>query len=126
MPQPGEIISLVDRIIDAFAPQNIVLFGSYANGMPTRDSDVDLLVVMRHHGPSYQAASRIRIAVDVNFPLDVLVRSPAEIQRRLRLRDMFISEILQEGIILHDDHDRRVGAQGRRRLRHRLHPSAIT
>jgi predicted nucleotidyltransferase len=36
------------RVAKQFNPERIILFGSYAYGKPREDSDVDLLVVLRH------------------------------------------------------------------------------
>ena len=41
-----DIQAACDDIIREFEPRQIILFGSYAYGAPTEDSDVDLLVVM--------------------------------------------------------------------------------
>jgi predicted nucleotidyltransferase len=119
------ILRLVDDIVRQFEPERIILFGSYAWGAPTDDSDIDLLIVKRYTGASYLAASRIGIAADVDFPMDLIVRSPAEIRRRLAIRDFFIMEIIEQGLVLHDTNNRRVGEQGRRRLRRRLHSAKI-
>jgi predicted nucleotidyltransferase len=42
-----EIIAFVDRIAASFRPRRIILFGSYACGIPTSESDVDLLITRR-------------------------------------------------------------------------------
>ena len=47
------------------------------------DSDVDLLVVMRHKGAAAEQAARIRCRIRPGFPLDIVVRSPAAIRKRL-------------------------------------------
>jgi predicted nucleotidyltransferase len=125
MVSPRSIERLADDIARLFHPRRIVLFGSYAAGTATPDSDIDLLIVMRHRGPDYAAASRIRLALDVSFPMDILVRSPAEVRRRLAMNDGFLSDIIQQGLVLHDCDDPGMGNQGRRRLRRRLHPTAI-
>jgi hypothetical protein len=83
------------------------------------------MVVKRYRGSSAEAAWRVRLPIDPPFALDVLVRSPVEIRRRLGLGDDFISELTAKGIVLHEDGDERVGRQGRRRLRRRLHPAAV-
>ena len=41
-----EIQAITDDIVREFVPLQVILFGSYAYGAPTEDSDVDLLVVM--------------------------------------------------------------------------------
>ena len=68
-----------------FRPHKIVLFGSYAYGNPTADSDVDLLVIMdRTRDRGERMSVRIRHAVPRKFPMDLLVRTPAEVGKRLR------------------------------------------
>jgi predicted nucleotidyltransferase len=119
------IEELTDQIVRLFKPGCVILFGSHVDRAQTDDSDVDLLVVMPHRGPSYQAASRIRLAIDVAFPLDIVVRSPAELKRRLAINDFFLMDVIKTGLVLHDSNDSRVGQQGRRRLRCRLHSPAI-
>ena len=116
---------LADEIARKFAPERIYVFGSYASGAPTEDSDVDLLIVMAHRGPGYEGACRVRLAVDVDFPMDVIVCSPARLKRRLVMGDSFLSDIVERGLVLHDSNDRRVGEQGRRRLRRRLHSATV-
>jgi predicted nucleotidyltransferase len=66
-----QIVSFVDRVVAAFKPRRVVLFGSYARGTPTADSDVDLLITDRRWLSSpLTAAGRIRVAVGVPFPMD--------------------------------------------------------
>jgi predicted nucleotidyltransferase len=54
-----DIQKLVDQIVERFKPCRVILFGSYASGMPTADSDVDLLVVLAEP-PGWQEAYRIK------------------------------------------------------------------
>jgi uncharacterized protein len=73
------IIAFVDRIAAAFKPRRIVLFGSYACGSPTKDSDVDLLITRTRWSMSpLTAAGKIRIELGVPFAMDLIVRSEAE------------------------------------------------
>jgi predicted nucleotidyltransferase len=120
-----EIIRFVNDVADRFSPERIVLFGSYAYGTPTVDSDVDILVIMPYRGPSHHLAARIRLAVSAPFPMDLLVRSSPEIARRIKWNDFFLKEVIEKGLVLHASDDSRVGAQGRRRLRRRLAAPAI-
>jgi predicted nucleotidyltransferase len=55
-----QIEEIVKRIIDNYDPEKIVLFGSYAYGHPTEDSDLDLLVVKNSDLPRYKRAREIR------------------------------------------------------------------
>jgi uncharacterized protein len=102
MVQRRAIEEYASRIAREFKPRRIVLFGSYAYGQPTEDSDVDLLVVLPHRGNGIEAALRIRNRVDAPFALDLIVRSPAKMRERLRLRDCFIREIVTRGKVLYE------------------------
>lgn len=101
-----------------FKPQRVILFGSHARGTAGPDSDVDLLVIMPHAGEGPKQATAIRSVVDMPFSVDMLVRSPAELRRRVAMNDFFIKEILRDGKVIYEGRNRGVGAKGRRRLRH--------
>src|SRR5665213_207256 len=115
-----QILRLSGQIAGQFAPEKIVLFGSYAYGDPTEDSDVDLLVAMNSKCSELDKSIELRMAVDVTYPLDMLVRRPRILRQRVRWGDCFLIEILEKGLILHERANERVGQQGRRRLRNRL------
>ena len=103
----NDIQQFVDNVVRQFRPTKVILFGSHAYGRPTADSDVDLMLIMPHRGSSVQAATKVRLACPRSFPMDLLVRTPAEIHRRLRLGDPFIHEVTTKGIVLHEnDHTR--------------------
>jgi len=90
--------------VQEFRPEKIVLFGSYARGNPTEDSDVDVLVVMpltRGQRDVRQAAA-IRERVRASFPMDVIVRSPQQIARRLAQGDGFIADVLRHGRLMYE------------------------
>ena len=92
-----------EEIAAVFKPQRIILFGSYAYGKPNADSDVDVLVVMpgkrRVHSDT---AARIRIEVDSDFPVDVLVRGESEVARRVQQKDLFMTHITSQGRVMYE------------------------
>ncbi len=94
---------IVRRIIERFQPEKIILFGSYAYGKPTLNSDVDLLVIMDSDlRPAQRSAAVYPVAaVNAFLPMDILVRTPAEIEQRLQMGDFFIAEILEKGKVLY-------------------------
>ena len=98
----SRIDDLAERIAAAFRPERIVLFGSFAYGSPTKDSDVDLLVVMPCEGKPWRTAARIRDRVRPEFPVDLLVRTPEQIAERVALDDGFVREILDRGTVLYE------------------------
>ncbi len=92
----------VRRIARKLRPQKIILFGSYAYGNPTPDSDVDLLVVMKTKASRkdrYLAVSRILRPRP--FAVDILVKTPQEIRTAIKNGDFFIEEIYTQGKVLY-------------------------
>jgi len=102
MTQRKAIRHFVSDLAGKFRPDQVVLFGSRANGTSKAGSDVDLLVVMPHRGPAALQAAKIREAVPAPFPLDLIVRSPRKIQKRLELGDSFLSDIFRRGEVLYE------------------------
>jgi predicted nucleotidyltransferase len=102
------------RIAERFDPEKIILFGSFAYGMPHADSDVDLLVVMPAYDEINQAI-RIKLAFEFVFPLDLLVITPTRLRRRLAEHWSFWQEITGRGIVLYEKGDPGVGTKGRKR-----------
>ena len=91
-----------DRIARQFQPERIILFGSYAYGAPSGDSDVDLLVVMPGEKRDRKKAVEIQLAVPETFPLDLLVYDPAYLHQRAGMEDWFVREILERGQTLYE------------------------
>lgn len=89
-------------VAGAFQPDKIILFGSYAYGRPSADSDVDLMVVLAFRGSDLHKAMQIRARFDTPFPLDLLVRKPRFIAQRLRERDMFIEQVVNHGVVMYE------------------------
>jgi predicted nucleotidyltransferase len=114
-----DIRALARQIGKEFHPQQVILFGSYARGTATEDSDVDLLVVMQVKGKPVYKAVEIRLAIDVPFALDLLVRTPLMVRKRIAMGDSFMEDLLREGKVLYEGDHRRMGRQGRTGLRRR-------
>lgn len=113
------ILDLCDRIAAEFSPERIILFGSHAYGAAADDSDVDLLIVISKGQDGYRKAAEISQRVQPNFAVDMLVRTTAVLRERIALNDFFLSEIVNEGIVLYDAANARVGREGRKRLQQR-------
>lgn len=105
LPTLEEIRPAVRRIAEVFHPKKVILFGSYAFGRPTRDSDADLLVIMKTDLRNVDQAVAIRRATNFEFAVDLLVRTPEQIAERLAMGDTFIKEILGKGIVLYEAPD---------------------
>ena len=91
------------KIAKEIEPEKIILFGSFAYGKPTPDSDVDLLVIMESdERPAKRATAIYLVLSGKTFPMDILVRTPAELSHRLAIGDFFIKEIMERGKVVYD------------------------
>ena len=92
-----------EAIAAACKPQRIILFGSHAGGQPDADSDVDVLVVMpKSRRVRRDTAVKIRLKVRADFPVDMLVRGESEVERRVRVRDLFMTQITRDGRVMYE------------------------
>ncbi len=110
--QMAYIKRLCWRIVEAFHPGKIILFGSWAYGKPREDSDIDLLVIMPYEGSSRAQAVRILHHLGVLAPIDLLVRTAEEVRERIEIEDDFIEEIVERGRVMYEADHKRVGRQG--------------
>jgi len=98
-----QIDTVVQKIVQAFHPKKVILFGSYAYGKPSVDSDVDLLIIAEStERPAQRAIRVVKQLLDVPFPMDVLVRTPQEVRQRLQINDCFMREIVEQGQVLYE------------------------
>ncbi len=98
-----ELTNIVNSLKTKYRPEKIILFGSMAWGKPTKDSDLDLLIIKsgvdktHFHDRSYQVSGLISHDV----PVDILVYSPYDIQKRIYLGDPFFKSILNKGRVVY-------------------------
>src|SRR5437667_11348118 len=103
-----EIRRFARDVARRFRPEQIILFGSHAYGTPHADSDVDILVIMPARN-ELDMAVKIRLTVEYNFPLDLLVRTPKNLAWRLAEGDWFLREVMKRGKVLYEKDHGRVG-----------------
>ncbi|MCE1253221.1 MAG: nucleotidyltransferase domain-containing protein, partial [Anaerolineae bacterium] len=93
---------IIKRIVNEVHPQQIILVGSYAYGTPTADSDLDLLIIMPTSArPAQRSLMISRCLRPRPFPMDILVRTPQEINQALNNDDPFLSKMIKEGKVLY-------------------------
>lgn len=81
-------------------PLKIVLFGSYAYGKPTQDSDIDLLVVTDTDKSFHQRIQAMRPLLPKDKPIDLIVLTPKEYQKA-KSTNSLVSEIDSKGKVLY-------------------------
>lgn len=101
-----QLLPYLRVLVEQFHPERVILFGSYAYGEPTSDSDVDLLVVKDiDHSPVTEATA-IRRAVRplrhsvANLPLDIMVRDRTDLDARIARGADFHEEVIRKGLVL--------------------------
>ena len=91
------------KIKQEYRAERVILFGSYARGDATEDSDVDLLVVARTKERFFERMATVRRLIrDLRngLPVSPIVLTPGELEKRSQAGDPFIREILQTGVSL--------------------------
>ncbi len=102
---------LARDIAEKFHPLRIILFGSYARGTATSDSDVDLMVVFKTKQPP-DAELKIMRQVDYDRGLDLIVIDQPRLTRRVGWHDFFLMDVLETGKVLYDASRARMARQG--------------
>jgi len=100
--QKERIAEFCRQIVEEFHPRQIILFGSHAGGHPHRGSDVDLMVVMPFRGKAAAKSREILDRVAPTMPIDLLVRTPEQVRKRLKWNDFFLREIFTRGRVLYE------------------------
>ena len=96
------IDAMVQLLVEGFAPEQIILFGSHARGTAGPDSDVDLLVVMPIMGSKRAKQIEMRVALhDIRVPKDIVLVTPEEVTRRRDIGGTIIRPALREGKVLY-------------------------
>jgi predicted nucleotidyltransferase len=98
------IQAIIQRIVEGYDPERIILFGSYAYGRPRPDSDLDLLVIKDDPQGFYQRGVRVHTLLwpfARDIPIEVLPLTPAEVNARLDIGDHFIEDLLTKGEVVY-------------------------
>ena len=101
--QQLEIKKITRRIVKNYKPEKIILFGSFAWGKATKDSDVDLFIIKASRKRKVDRERELRrMLFEGDFPaMDLLIYTPEEVKKRLFIKDLFIKEILSKGKLLY-------------------------
>lgn len=94
---------IVQRLVEAYRPERIYLFGSVARGETGPDSDYDLMVIVPDDAPQEHRRSRLayRALRGTGTAADVLVATRAAFDGRLHLRASLPATVAREGRLLY-------------------------
>ena len=93
---------IVRRIVDVAQPERIILFSSAARGEMGRDSDVDLLVVKDGAHRRRLAARIYDRLYGVGVAVDVVVVTPADVERYGDSHALVIKPALRGGTVVYE------------------------
>ena len=98
-----QIQEIANKIAREFNPKKIILFGSYAWGKPTKDSDVDLFIIQETKQSTREVAREIDGSLwGRTFPIDIIVYNPENVENGLKNKDFFIEDVINKGTILYE------------------------
>ena len=96
---------IIETIKNKYDPEKIILYGSFAHGVPDENSDIDLLIIKETSERPLDRMTSIHRIVDIrdsSYPaFSPIVLTPDEIRQRLDIGDQFIQEILTRGEVLY-------------------------
>lgn len=105
--QPAPLVTraalqaFTQRLVEHFAPEKVILFGSMARGEARWDSDADILVVMPFEGSSLEQRLTMLQVGAPQFPVDLLLCRPDAVTQRYAWGDPFIREAVDHGEVLY-------------------------
>ncbi len=100
---PERVQETVRKIVEGYDPEKIIIFGSYAVGTQREGSDLDILVVK---DTSARWADRVRtvsgLLMPRRLPMDIIVKTPAEVEEALQERELFMRQVTKEGVVAYE------------------------
>ncbi|MBI4267947.1 MAG: nucleotidyltransferase domain-containing protein [Chloroflexi bacterium] len=98
------IEEVVEKIKTEYQPEKIILYGSYAYGKPTEDSDIDLFIIKetdKRRVDRFVEVSQLIYQPGRGIPIEPMVYTPEEVEERLAIGDQFVEEVLSKGEVLY-------------------------
>ncbi len=108
------ITQITEKLKNSINPYKIILFGSYAHGIPTKDSDIDIIVVTNddYYPSNYKEKSDLYLKVSnalteiiAQVPIDIIVYSKPMYRKFIEMKSMFSKTILKRGKVLYERND---------------------
>ena len=100
---PEAVQEIIDRIVEGYDPERIIIFGSYARGDASPGSDLDVLVIKET--PERETSRRIalsRLIGPRRLGVDLIAKTPDEVRYMLDRRSLFMHTIMDEGVVVHE------------------------
>lgn len=103
MIEEKKIAEIVQKLALGYDPEKIILFGSYAKGMPNENSDLDLFIIKNSNlSRPDRAVEARRFLYGSAVPIDLIVYTPSEILESKKMNLGFVNEVLNSGKTLYE------------------------
>ena len=101
---PEKVAAVVRRIASLAQPRQVILFGSVVRGETTKDSDVDILVVIEDEtvSPRQESVRIRRELADISMPMDILVVSERRLAELVHAPGLIYREALRHGMVVYE------------------------
>lgn len=98
------LAEVTQRLVAVYDPVSIYLFGSYAWGKPTPESDIDLLVIVKETtGPEVEMMVEGQVALaSMRIPKDILVNTEDFFEKRAAQQATLQHLIKDKGVLLYE------------------------
>ncbi|MCF6183087.1 MAG: nucleotidyltransferase domain-containing protein [Bacteroidales bacterium] len=98
-----QINNIIEKIAENYAPEKIIIFGSYAKGEQKADSDLDILVIKNTKERFFERVRAVRKAIQPQIiPMDILVYTPEEFEQKKEMINHIVYIINKEGKIFYE------------------------
>lgn len=98
-----KIFNIVNKVVDSYQPEKVLLFGSYATGMETSDSDIDLIIIKKTKTPKHKRGREVRkYLLGTLIPIDLKIYTPDEFEKEKDSQYSFINSVINECITLYE------------------------
>lgn len=94
------VVKVIVEQLKLYNPERIILFGSYASGKPTKNSDVDLVVIKKTDLPFLERQKQVHMLLRTMTPVDVFVFTPEEFEKG-KHTNLFLKEAAETGKIIY-------------------------
>jgi len=99
----NDIEKVARRLGDAARAESVILFGSYARGNPSENSDVDFLIIAPSDLPRFKRSRELyQLFKPYPFGMDILVYTPEEIKQDSSNPLSFVASVIKEGKVVYD------------------------
>ena len=106
MIETSQINDIVNRIANNYHPDKIILFGSYAQGNYTEDSDLDFILIKNTKAPKHKRGIEVRrLFYGLTIPLDFKIYTSSEFNNELSNQYSFLSTAIKGSKTLYERKD---------------------